>query len=188
VKALRLEQINTLESANTYLEEEFLDELNERFHVTARSAANLHRSLPLDVTLDHMLCYQKQRVVQNDWTVSRCNRILQLSVAHQNECGTSEVVTRPPEDPGQRAVGWNASADIEGPPAVQDRSLHPPFQDKDQTPAPRDERAFPQTRSHPSLAAVLPLREIAVPECGAIPLRFADAHLRGTAPHSGTRM
>ena len=69
VKALRLEQINTLESANTYLEEEFLDELNERFHVAARSVANLHRSLPLDVTLDHVLCYQKQRVGK---TTGRC--------------------------------------------------------------------------------------------------------------------
>jgi len=83
VKALRLKQINTLESANTYLEEEFLDELNTRFHVTARSPSNLHRPLPRGVTLDHVLCYQEQRVVQNDWTVSWCNRIFQLGVAHQ---------------------------------------------------------------------------------------------------------
>ena len=48
VKALRLQQINTLESANAYLEEEFLGELNERSHVAARSSVNLHRSLPRD--------------------------------------------------------------------------------------------------------------------------------------------
>ncbi len=82
-KALRLKQINILESANTYLEEEFVDELNQRFHVTARSAANLHQPLPRGVKLDHVLCYQEPRVVQNDWAVSWCNRILQLSVAHQ---------------------------------------------------------------------------------------------------------
>ena len=83
VKALRVRRINTLESANTYLEEEFLDELNARFHVTARSPSNLHRLLPRGVTLDHVLCYQEPRVVQNDWTVSWCNRIFQLGVIHQ---------------------------------------------------------------------------------------------------------
>ena len=47
VKALRLRQINTLESANTYLEEEFLDELNARFHVTARSPSTNSNLFPL---------------------------------------------------------------------------------------------------------------------------------------------
>jgi transposase len=83
VKALRLQQIHTLESANAYLEEEFLDELNERFHVAARSSVNLHRSVPRGVKLDHVLCYQEQRLVQNDWTVSWCNRIFQLGIEHQ---------------------------------------------------------------------------------------------------------
>ncbi len=83
VKALRLQQINTLESANTYLEEEFLDELNARLHITMRSPSNLHRPVPRVLTLDHVLCYQEQRVVQNDGTVSWCNRICPLGVAHQ---------------------------------------------------------------------------------------------------------
>ena len=83
VKALRLQQINTLESANSYLESQYLDELNEQFHVVARSSVNLHRSLPRGLNLDHVLCYQEQRVVQNDWTVSWCNRIFQLGPEHQ---------------------------------------------------------------------------------------------------------
>lgn len=83
VKALRLQQICTLEAANSYLEAEYLDELNEQFHVEARSSANLHRAVPRGMIMEHVLCYQEQRVVQNDWTVSWCNRILQLSVEHQ---------------------------------------------------------------------------------------------------------
>ena len=83
VKALRLQQINTRESANSYLEREYLDELNEKFHVAARSSLNLHRPLPRGLNLNHVLCYQEQRVVQNDWTVSWCNRILQLGAEHQ---------------------------------------------------------------------------------------------------------
>ena len=83
VKALRLQEINTLDAANSFLDVKFLDELNEQFHVEARSPANLHRAVPRGMLLDHILCYQEQRVVQNDWTVSWCNRILQLGVAHQ---------------------------------------------------------------------------------------------------------
>ena len=83
VKALRLQQINSLESANEFLEHEYLDQLNNQFHVTARSPANLHRPLPRGRKLHHVLCHQEERVVQNDWTVSWCNRIFQLSVVHQ---------------------------------------------------------------------------------------------------------
>jgi hypothetical protein len=83
VKALRLKKIATLAEANEYLESEFLEELNERFSVEARSAANLHRPLARGVKLEHVLSYQEERVVQNDWTVSWCNRIFQLAERHQ---------------------------------------------------------------------------------------------------------
>jgi hypothetical protein len=83
VKALRLKKIDTLEGANDYLACEFLQELNERFSVAARSSANLHRPLARGVKLEHVLSYQEERVVQNDWTVSWCNRIFQLDERHQ---------------------------------------------------------------------------------------------------------
>ena len=83
VKALRLKKIKTLDVANGYLNDEFLDDLNERFHVEARSPTDLHRPLPHGLKLEHVLCYQEERLVQNDWTVSWCNRILQLGERHQ---------------------------------------------------------------------------------------------------------
>jgi hypothetical protein len=83
VKALRLKKLSTLEAANAFLEAEFLEELNQRFHVAARSPADLHRRVPRGVRLEHVLCFQEERLVQNDWTVSWCNRILQLSPRHQ---------------------------------------------------------------------------------------------------------
>ena len=83
VKALRLQQISTLDSANAFLEDEYLDALNSQFHVIARSPANLHRSLPRGLKLNHVLCFQEHRVVQNDWTISWCNRVFQLSAKHQ---------------------------------------------------------------------------------------------------------
>ena len=33
--------------------------------------------------MEHVLSYQEERVVQNDWTVSWCNRIFQLDERHQ---------------------------------------------------------------------------------------------------------
>jgi hypothetical protein len=83
VKALRLKKIKTLDAANGYLNDEFLDEIHERFHVEARSPTDLHRSVPRGLKLEHVLCYQEERSVQNDWTVSWCSRILQLGARHQ---------------------------------------------------------------------------------------------------------
>ena len=83
VKAMRLKRISTIEAANVYLAEEFLDEMNTRFHVEARSPEDVHRNVPRGTKLEHVLCYEESRVVQNDWTVSWCNRILQLDQRHQ---------------------------------------------------------------------------------------------------------
>ncbi len=57
--------------------------MNEQFHVAASSPVNLHRPLARGTNLNHVLCYQEQRVVQNDWKVSWCNRILQWGAEHQ---------------------------------------------------------------------------------------------------------
>ena len=83
VKALRLRKICSLEGGNHFLETEFLDALNEQFHVEARSSTDLHRSVPRGLKLEYVLSYQEPRVVQNDWTVSWCNRIFQVHESHQ---------------------------------------------------------------------------------------------------------
>jgi len=80
---MRLKKISTLDAANTYLDEDFLGELNERFTVPAREKADVHRSVRRGVKLAHVLSYQEERVVQNDWTVSWCNRLFQLADRHQ---------------------------------------------------------------------------------------------------------
>lgn len=82
VKGMRLKKISTLAAANKYLEEEFLDELNERFTVAAREKADVHRCVGRGIKLEHVLSFQEERVVQNDWTISWCNRHFQLSAVH----------------------------------------------------------------------------------------------------------
>lgn len=82
VKGMRLKKISTLEAANTYLEEEFLGELNDQFTKEAREKADVHRCVRRGVKLAHVLSYQEDRVVQNDWTISWCNRYFQLAEEH----------------------------------------------------------------------------------------------------------
>lgn len=79
VKALRRAGISDLESANRFLEEEFLPKLNGRFSKPAAKRGNWHRALGSKVDLGRILSIQEPRVVQNDWTVRWRNQILQLS-------------------------------------------------------------------------------------------------------------
>ena len=82
VKALRLKGISDLECANTFLDEEFLADLNEKFIVPARARSDLHRRVPRGVKLERVLSFQEERVVQNDWTIRWRNRWFQLTEAN----------------------------------------------------------------------------------------------------------
>lgn len=82
VKGMRLKGIETLEAANKYLDEEFLDDLNARFTMPAREKADVHRRVRREVNLSHVLSFQEERVVQNDWTISWCSRYFQLDASH----------------------------------------------------------------------------------------------------------
>ncbi|QDU92491.1 ISNCY family transposase [Lignipirellula cremea] len=77
VKALRRHGVSDLAAANTFLEEQFLPAFNRRFSVAAGDPADWHQALPGDMA--RILSIQEPRVVQNDWTVSWSNRILQLA-------------------------------------------------------------------------------------------------------------
>lgn len=83
VKAMRRRRISTLEAANEFLDETFLEPFNEQFQYPAAKSADLHRSVPRGVHLERVLCFQEQRMVRNDWTISWCNRCFQLAESNQ---------------------------------------------------------------------------------------------------------
>jgi transposase len=93
VKALRLSGKNDLESANAFLESEFLPAYNERFMRTPAKPSDLHRKLPQRCQLDNILAVQDTRVVQNDWTLSWNGRCLQLTIANQKHSLVGKEVT-----------------------------------------------------------------------------------------------
>ena len=78
VKALRRAGISDLASANQFLDETFLPDLNRRFTVPASESEDKHRVLSVETDISRILSIQDERVVQNDWTIRWQNRILQL--------------------------------------------------------------------------------------------------------------
>jgi len=82
VKELRLRNISDMEQANAFLETMFLEDLNRRYAVAARHAADLHRPLPPDLKLEEILCVQEPRTVGRDWCVRWHNQWLQIPAQH----------------------------------------------------------------------------------------------------------
>jgi hypothetical protein len=81
VKALRLEGINDLKSANAFLRKKFLPAFNRKFQVKPASRSNVHRQAPPE--LDQVLSWEVERVVQRDWTIVHERRWYQLDRQHE---------------------------------------------------------------------------------------------------------
>ena len=80
VKALRLENISDIDTANTFLNEVFLPKFNEKFKYKARNENNLHLKLN-DVEKDNLNQYfskKTERVVNNDFCIKFNNSFYQL--------------------------------------------------------------------------------------------------------------
>lgn len=81
VKEMRLQDISTVEEANTFLKETFIPWFNERFSVLPVSQSNLHQTLSEKEqnNLSSIFSRQETRVVQNDFTFSFKNQWYQLT-------------------------------------------------------------------------------------------------------------
>lgn len=83
VKELALEGIKDIPGANEYLEEVFLDKFNHKFMVDPASKADLHRNVPRNTDLGHVLCVIDDRVVSKDWCIQHNGRVWQIGPKHQ---------------------------------------------------------------------------------------------------------
>jgi hypothetical protein len=91
VKELRLAKINEVAQANAFLEETFLPDLNRRFCVEPAQPADVHRSVPRN--LNEVLCWEGERVVQRDWSVSWQGRYFQIHQKHEDLCLVGKKIT-----------------------------------------------------------------------------------------------
>jgi hypothetical protein len=78
VKELRLLGISTLEEANRYLEDVYLDYWNDRFAVEPAKARNAHRRLPKKADLEALFADTVTRSVYNDFTIRYENQRWQI--------------------------------------------------------------------------------------------------------------
>jgi hypothetical protein len=76
---LRLRNITTIVEANRLLKEEFDEQLNEKFARVAGSPHDFHRPLGKDIDLRDVFCLEETRVLNNDWTISYCRTVIQVS-------------------------------------------------------------------------------------------------------------
>ena len=80
VKEMRLVGINTIQEANTFLEEVFVPKFNAQFAVMAKQETDLHRTLSPEkiAQLPRIFSIQSARKVCNDYTVRFANYYYQL--------------------------------------------------------------------------------------------------------------
>jgi hypothetical protein len=78
IKLMRLEGISTLEDANRYLEDVYIDYWNERFAVEPAEARDAHRKLPKKAHLEALFAKTLTRSVYNDFTIRYKNRLWQI--------------------------------------------------------------------------------------------------------------
>jgi len=76
VKELRKKKISTIAEANKYLEEKYLDKHNERFSISD-DLADVHRPIE-GYDLNNIFCYQTERQVKNDYTITLGATYIQL--------------------------------------------------------------------------------------------------------------
>jgi transposase len=69
VKELQLRDVKTVEEANRYLKDEYLEKINARFEKEAASKVDAHCSVKAFGDLDQIFCWAYEREIRQDWTV-----------------------------------------------------------------------------------------------------------------------
>lgn len=95
VKELRLNNINTTEEANIFLQEKFIPKFNSQFAVIPKKETDLHRKLTDEKIqeLDKILSIQNERVVNNDYTIQFKNQYFQLTETQPTTVYKKDQVT-----------------------------------------------------------------------------------------------
>ncbi len=71
IKALRREGISTIAAANRFLERRYLEQHNARFAEPSDGLPDVHRRpLPEDLQLDSVFCFQTERCLRRDFTIT----------------------------------------------------------------------------------------------------------------------
>ena len=70
IKALRRAGISSIGAANRFLESSYIEEHNAHFAESSDGLPDVHRPLPKDLNLDSVFCFQTDRVLRRDFTIT----------------------------------------------------------------------------------------------------------------------
>ena len=76
VKEMRLERISSIEEANKFLRDSFIEQYNEKFART-EGLPDIHIEVK-GKNLDNIFCFETERQVKNDYTISLSGKYIQL--------------------------------------------------------------------------------------------------------------
>jgi len=93
VKELRLAEISTIEAGNQFLQNDYCDQLNEKFAVSPRSAVDFHRSAK-GYDLASIFCIEEERALSLDWIVRFQNEYYQLQLLRKAPVPKGKVLIR----------------------------------------------------------------------------------------------
>ena len=91
-------EINTIAAANQFLQNDYCDQLNERFAVAPRSEVGFHRSAK-GYDLASIFCIEEERTLTADWIVRFENQFYQLQPLRKAQ-------SRQGEGPGAALSQW----------------------------------------------------------------------------------
>lgn len=78
VKELRLQEINSIEEANSFLDKEYLDKYNKQFAINARETASYYKKMSNNLDKKWTFAIRDTRIIGNDYTIRRNGKIYLL--------------------------------------------------------------------------------------------------------------
>jgi len=92
VKEMRLAGINSMEDANRFVQDNYIEKHNAKFAVEAIQPINAHRSIK-GFDLRNILCIKEKRVVQSDFVIAYNKRLFQLEDQHKVTLKPKDFIT-----------------------------------------------------------------------------------------------
>lgn len=93
VKELKLKKITTIQEANKFLSDGFINKLNKKFAKPPADFQDAHVRLLSSNELDQILCWEFTRQVKNDWTVQFESELYQIEKAALQRIKPKQLIT-----------------------------------------------------------------------------------------------
>jgi transposase len=96
IKELRLKGIKSISEANAYLQEEYLEKINQKFSICRSEIKDVHRNPKAYGDLNQIFCIEETRFVGRDYTVRYDSQYYQLKVttSYHVKPGKTVIVRR----------------------------------------------------------------------------------------------